>query len=100
MNAPATDAEEVLWTGSVSQWHYAGKWLLVVVFLAALVANVLLRLIHDPTISWIVCGVLALLALVLIVWIRLDRSGRTYTVPNRRVGRGYATIFQPPHHPR
>ncbi|MEP6671776.1 MAG: PH domain-containing protein [Chthoniobacter sp.] len=85
MSAPLTDAEEVLWKGSVSHWHYAGKWLLVVVFIAALVANVFLRLISDPTMSWIVCGVLALLALVLIVWIRLDRSRRTYTVTNRRV---------------
>ncbi|MDR3401203.1 MAG: PH domain-containing protein [Chthoniobacter sp.] len=92
MSAPVTEAEEVLWTGSVSQWHYAGKWLLVVVFLAALGANVFLRLIHDPTISWIVCGVLALLAFALIVWIRLDRSRRTYTVTNRRVSVEYGIV--------
>ncbi|MEI9896067.1 MAG: PH domain-containing protein [Chthoniobacter sp.] len=85
MSAPVTEGEETLWTGSVSNWHYAGKWLLVVLFLAALGANIFLRLISDPTTSWIVCGVLALLAIVLIVWIRLDRAARKYTVTNRRV---------------
>ena len=85
MNASATDNEEVLWSGSVSHWHYAGKWLLVLVFLAALVATFFVHLLDDPTTLWIVRGVLALLALILIGWIRVDRSRRKYTVTNRRV---------------
>jgi membrane protein YdbS with pleckstrin-like domain len=92
MSAPATDTEQVVWAGSVSQWHYAGKWLLVVVFLAALVASFLVHWIDDATTQWIVRGVLALLALILIVWIRLDRSGRKYTVTTRRVSVEYGIV--------
>jgi uncharacterized membrane protein YdbT with pleckstrin-like domain len=94
MSAPVTETEEVLWSGSVSQWHYAGKWSLVVIFLAALVGTFFLHAIKlgDPTTAWIVRGVLALLALILIVWIRLDRSRRTYTVTNRRVTVEYGIV--------
>ena len=92
MSAPVTDVEEVLWSGSVSQWHYAGKWLLVVVFLAGLVATFFRHLVDDATTLWIVRGVLALLALVSLVWIRLDRSRRKYTVTNRRVSVEYGIV--------
>lgn len=85
MNATTTDNEEVLWSGSVSHWHYAGKWLLVVIFLAALVATFFVHLIDDPNTLWIVRGVVGLIAFVLIVWIRVDRSRRKYTVTNKRV---------------
>lgn len=85
MNTATTDNEEVLWAGSVSHWHYAGKWLLVLVLLAAMVATFFVHLSNDPNTLWIARGVLAFVALALLVWIRLDRSQRKYTVTNRRV---------------
>jgi uncharacterized membrane protein YdbT with pleckstrin-like domain len=41
---------------------------------------------------WIARGVLALLAFILIGWIRLDRSGRKYTITNKRVSVEYGII--------
>lgn len=92
MNTSATDNEEVLWSGSVSHWHYAGKWLLVVMFLAALAATFFVHLLADPTGLWIVRGILALIALILVVWIRVDRSRRKYTVTNRRVSVEFGVV--------
>ena len=43
------------------------------------------HLIIDPTTVWIIRGVLFAGALILVGWIRLDRSGRKYLVTNRRV---------------
>ncbi|HSI13669.1 MAG TPA: PH domain-containing protein [Chthoniobacter sp.] len=54
-------------------------------FLAGLVATFFVHLFDDPTMLWIVRGVLGLIALILMVWIRVDRSRRKYTVTNRRV---------------
>jgi len=85
MNPTPTDHEEILWSGSVSHWHYAGKWLLALLLLAAIVATFFVHLVDDPTTLWIVRGALALIALTLLVWIRVDRSRRKYTVTNQRV---------------
>ena len=85
MNATPVDNEEVLWSGSVSHWHYAGKWLLAVVFLAALLATFFVHILDDVTVLWVVRGVLAVITLSLIVWISVDRSRRKYIVTNRRV---------------
>jgi uncharacterized membrane protein YdbT with pleckstrin-like domain len=87
------DHEETVWAGSVSQWHYAGKWFFVVVLFAACVGTFFFsHLVEDPTILWIARGILLLLALILIGWIRLDRSGRKYTVTNKRVSVEYGII--------
>ena len=91
-DSTAADGEEILWSGSVSQWHYAGKWFFVVVFLSALVTTFFIHLFDDPTTLWIVRGVLALVALILLTWIRLDRSRRKYTVTNRRVSVEYGIV--------
>jgi len=85
MNATPVDNEEVLWSGSVSHWHYAGKWLLAVIFLAALLATFFVHILDDVTVLWVVRGVLAVITLSLIVWISVDRSRRKYIVTNRRV---------------
>jgi len=92
MSAPVIEVEETLWSGSVSHWHYAGKWLMVVISLAAVAATFFLHLLDDATTLWIVRGVLALFALALMVWIRMDRSRRTYTVTNRRVSVEYGIV--------
>lgn len=85
MNDTPLDNEEMLWSGSVSNWHYAGKWLVSVLFLVALLGTFFVHLADDPTTLWIVRGTLALFALLLIVWIRVDRSRRKYCVTNKRV---------------
>src|ERR1700722_7733289 len=96
MSEPAADHpidhEQTLWSGSVSQWHYAGKWFFVVLLLAILAATFFVHLINDPTTVWIVRGILFVAALALVGWIRLDRSGRKYVVTNRRVTVEYGII--------
>jgi uncharacterized membrane protein YdbT with pleckstrin-like domain len=84
--------EETLWSGSVSQWHYAGKWFLAVMLLIILAATFFVHPIDDPTAQWIIRGILLLGALLLIGWIRLDRSARKYVVTNRRVSVEYGII--------
>jgi uncharacterized membrane protein YdbT with pleckstrin-like domain len=79
------ESEQILWSDSVSHWHYAGKWLIVSVFAAALVATFFLRLAVDVTTILVVRVVLGVIAFVLVGWIRLDRSSRKYTITNRRV---------------
>ena len=84
--------ETILWSGSVSHWHYAGKWLVIILLLSALVATFFLQLSDAETTLWIIRGVLALVALVLIIWIRLDRSRRKYMVTNKRVSVEYGIV--------
>lgn len=88
-----TDSEEqILWNGSVSQWHYAGKWFFIVVLLSGLVATFFFALSDDQTIQWGMRGVLALVVFVMLIWIRLDRSRRKYLVTNRRVSVEYGIV--------
>jgi uncharacterized membrane protein YdbT with pleckstrin-like domain len=91
------DHEETVWSGSVSQWHYAGKWFSVVVLFAVCIGTFFVQRLLDPmtmnpTVLWIIRGVLVLVALILISWIRLDRSGRKYTITNKRVSVEYGII--------
>jgi uncharacterized membrane protein YdbT with pleckstrin-like domain len=88
---PTADHEETVWTGSVSQWHYAGKWFTAVLFLAACIATLFYHP-DDPTTTWIIRGVLLLIPLGIIGWIRLDRSGRRYTITNKRVSVEFGII--------
>jgi len=85
------DHEEPVWSGSVSQWHYAGKWFFVVLLFAGCIATFFIPKV-DRMIVWGVSGALVLFALILIGWIRLDRSGRKYIVTNKRVSVEYGII--------
>lgn len=91
--------EEVLWSGSISHWHYAGKWALALLCLAALVYSFVAPesgrfFVHSGLHSygltesglWAARGVLALLAFVLIAWIAIARARRHYVITNKRVG--------------
>jgi len=91
-NSPSADNEETLWSGSVSQWHYAGKWLIVVVCVAILLGTFYINIFGNAVNPWIVRSIPLLVAVVLIGWIRLDRIGRKYTVTNRRVSVEYGII--------
>jgi uncharacterized membrane protein YdbT with pleckstrin-like domain len=80
-----TAGEEVVWTGNISQWHYFGRWLLIVLLLAAAGASFVLPQAADLPYLWIGRGVAAGLAFILFLNIRIDRRGRKYTITNRRV---------------
>ena len=91
-NSPSAEHEETIWSGSVSQWHYAGKWLVVVICLAVLLATFFIRFFDQWVNPWILRSIPFVVALVLIGWIRLDRAARRYTVTNRRVSVEYGII--------
>lgn len=81
-----------MWSGSVSNWHYAGKWSVIVIMLALLVGSFLQHWIEDRTVEWIIRGVLLLVAIFLIGWIRLDRASRKYLVTNVRVSTEFGIV--------
>src|SRR5207302_10383774 len=82
--APATTTEQTLWTGTVSNLHYAGKWILVAILLAAVVTSFWPVLPDLGLMLWAARAALAVIALLLICWIQFDRLRRTYVVTNRR----------------
>jgi len=93
MSEIETESQETtLWSGSVSHWHYAGKWLAVILLLGALAATFFIPFSEDPTIVWSIRGGLALVALVMYIWIDLDRRSHKYTVTNKRVSVEYGII--------
>jgi uncharacterized membrane protein YdbT with pleckstrin-like domain len=55
------EAEETLWSGNPSHWHYFWAWF------------------------WGIVLAVTLIGIVIIVWIYVDRSRRTYTVTTRKV---------------
>jgi membrane protein YdbS with pleckstrin-like domain len=85
MSTSISDGEEILWSGSISHWHYAGKWFFVLVCLAALAATFVLVFVEDQTTLWVIRGVLALIAIALLVWIYADRAAHKYIVTSKRV---------------
>ncbi len=89
--APAT-TEQILWTGTVSNLYYAGKWFLVVILLGAVVGSFWLVLPDYANILLAARGALVLLALLLIGWIQVDRRRRRYAVTNKRVSVEYGII--------
>ncbi len=89
---PATTTEQTLWTGTVSHLHYAGKWLLVVILLGAVVGSSWLVLPDLGLIPWAVRVAFILVALLLVAWIQIDRRRRRYAVTNKRVSVEYGII--------
>jgi membrane protein YdbS with pleckstrin-like domain len=77
--------EKTLWLGTVSQWHYAGKWFVIILLLAAAAATFFFKISDNDTIAWSIRGVLVLAVVVLFIWIRFDRASRKYTVTSKRV---------------
>ena len=91
--APATaPAEQTLWTGTVSNLHYAGKWFLVVILIATVIGSFWFVLPDYATILWGARAALGVIALLLIGWIQIDRSRRRYAVTNKRVSVEYGII--------
>jgi membrane protein YdbS with pleckstrin-like domain len=88
----AEGEEHVLWDGSVSHWHYAGKWLFIILLLTGLVATFFVAVSDDQTVQWIVRGALALVVFAILIWIKLDRSRRKYLVTNTRVSVEYGIV--------
>jgi uncharacterized membrane protein YdbT with pleckstrin-like domain len=86
-----TPGEEVLWTGSVSQWHYAGRWLVILLLAAGLVASFAWPL-PAALPPLIVRGVIAGAILVILLWIWLDKGRRKYSVTTKRVSVEYGIL--------
>ena len=87
-----TTSEQTLWTGTVSNVHYAGKWLLVLILLAALVASFIFALPDLGLILWGARLALVLVVLLVVAWIQIDRRRRRYAVTNKRVSVEYGII--------
>lgn len=93
MNDPIPPtSEQALWQGSVSHFHYFGKWLLAVILLGALSGSFFLRFPDLTVILWGCRAALLALAIVLVLWIQLDRSRRKYAVTNKRVSAEYGIV--------
>ena len=90
--APAQANEQVLWTGRVSSLHYAGKWIFILILLAAVVASFWLVLPDLGLILWAARAALIVIALLIVCWIELDQRRRRYTVTNKRVSVDYGII--------
>jgi uncharacterized membrane protein YdbT with pleckstrin-like domain len=89
--SPTTATEQIIWKGSVSQWHYLGRWLLVVLFLAGAVAAFIFPL--PPAVPpRIAAAVAAGVALVLVITIFIDRARRTYTITDHRISSDFGII--------
>jgi len=88
---PAT-TEQTLWTGTVSNLHYAGKWLLVVILLGAVAASFWLVLPDLGPMLWPARAVLLAIAFLLVCWIQIDRWRRRYAVTNKRVSVEYGIV--------
>jgi len=88
---PST-TEKTLWQGSVSHFHYLGKWLLATVLVVAAAATFFFRFSESDSVLWIVRAALFGLAIVLVSWIQLDRIRRKYAVTDRRVSCEYGII--------
>jgi len=89
--APPT-TEQTLWSGTVSNFHYTGKWILIAILLIAIGASFWLKLPDYHLELWVARAVLAVLVLLLIGWIQLDRRRRRYAVTNRRVSAEFGII--------
>jgi len=92
MKTTIVDGEEVLYSGSISHWHYAGKWIVALLLLAALAASFFFRPAIDDNTLMIGRGALAVLAVALFFWIHFDRVARKYVVTNRRVSVEYGVV--------
>ena len=93
MNAPTPSTnEKTLWQGSVSHFHYVGKWLLAFVLVIAAVATFFFRFFESNTVLWSVRAALLGMAIILVLWIQLDRIRRKYAVTDKRVSCEYGII--------
>jgi len=91
MPNPST-AEKTLWQGSVSHFHYLGKWLLAIALVVAAVGTFFFNFSESANLIWGVRAALLGLAIILVLWIQLDRIRRKYAVTDRRVSSEYGII--------
>ena len=93
MNDPTTPtAEQTLWQGSVSHFHYFGKWFLAVLLFGAICGSFFLHFPDLTPILWACRASLLVVAIGLMLWIQLDRSRRKYAVTNKRVSAEYGIV--------
>jgi uncharacterized membrane protein YdbT with pleckstrin-like domain len=89
--SPTSTDEQLIWKGSVSQWHYFWRWLLVVLLLAGAVASFIYPLppSFPPKIA---AAVFAGIALVILLSIWIGRARRTYTITDHRISVEFGII--------
>ena len=93
MNNPnPSNAEKTLWQGRVSHFHYSGKYFLAIVLTIAAGASFVLHFPDSPDLLWGVRLALLVLAVILVLWIQLDRIRRKYAVTDRRVSSEYGIV--------
>ena len=80
-----TNHEEVKWQGTVSNWHYKGAWMMVLILVLAACASFFVNIGATASSLWLLRGGLVLVALLTVGWIKLDQSRRKYLVTNKRV---------------
>jgi uncharacterized membrane protein YdbT with pleckstrin-like domain len=91
--APAeTTTERTLWTGTVSNLHYTGKWITIGILLVAVMASFWVALPDYALMLWAARAALIVLAILLASWIYIDRQRRRYTVTNKRVSVEFGII--------
>ncbi len=64
----------------------------MLVCLVILIGTFFINIFGDSVNPWVIRSVPLLVAVVLIAWIKLDRTARKYTVTNRRVSVEYGII--------
>jgi uncharacterized membrane protein YdbT with pleckstrin-like domain len=69
-----------------------GKWLLAIILAIAAAATFFFRFSESDTVLWIIRAALFGLAIIVVLWIQLDRIGRKYAVTDRRVSCEYGII--------
>jgi uncharacterized membrane protein YdbT with pleckstrin-like domain len=84
--------EQTLWTGTVSNLHYAGKWFLVVILIGAICGSFWLDRPDFALFLWAARAAFAIIALLLIGWVQVDRRRRRYAVTNKRVSVEFGII--------
>src|SRR4051812_19229946 len=89
--SPTGAGEQIIWEGSVSHWHYAGRWLLFLLLLAGAVAMFFVKLPATVP-AWIAAAVLAGLALVVLIAIYIDRARRKYMITDHRISVEYGIV--------
>jgi membrane protein YdbS with pleckstrin-like domain len=89
---PDTTTEQTLWTGTVSNLHYAGKWILVVILLVAVGTSFWFVLPDLGSVIWALRAALVVIAFLLVCWIQIDRWRRKYLVTNKRVSVDYGIV--------
>lgn len=92
MSSHISSGETVKWTGRVSHLCYFGRWLLVLLLLAAAAASFCYEPAERFEQIWIARGALLIAAMMIVIWIQAARIQRRYTVTDHRIIVEYGVV--------